>query len=87
MKTKSPPPPPSKPTTSAIYSTPSTGRKLFFDRGEYDRCARSLFTSAISCYDQKVDKDVVHRKILETFHGELKRLEKIIDDNIEQKKQ
>lgn len=59
---------------------PQSGRKRFFDAGEFDRCANSLMSVARTCLEQKVDKDVAHRRLLESFSGELDRLQRIVDE-------
>lgn len=64
---------------------PQSGRKRFFDEGEFDRCANSLLSVARTCLGQNVGKDDAHRRLLETFSGELDRLQRIVDEKKNQK--
>lgn len=74
-----------KPNTSQMDQSSSTnprGNRNLFEKGTYDMFAQSLFATAKACHQARNDVHTTQRKLLETFHAGLTRLDKDIDDKL-----
>lgn len=85
----------SKPNSSSKYnsssqadqsnSNNSRGNRKLFESDAYESFAQNLFSTAKSCHQSGSSTQATQRKLLETFHAGLTRLNQDIDKKLNQK--
>lgn len=66
-------------------SSNSRGNRKLFENDAYESFAQSLFSTAKSCHQAGSDVHTTQRKLLETFHSGLTKLNQDIDDKLKKK--
>ncbi|XP_055321855.1 uncharacterized protein LOC129577963 [Sitodiplosis mosellana] len=66
-------------------SSNGRGNRKLFENDAYESFAQSLFSTAKSCHQAGSSTQATQRKLLETFHAGLSRLNQDIDKKLNQK--
>lgn len=80
----------SKPSTSKFTLTQSDennsrGNRKLFENDAYETISKSLFATAKSCHQAGNKVEITQRKVLESFHAGLSRLNEDIEAKLKKK--